>query len=160
MTAPLTRITTWLYDADSRLVATIDPLALRTSFAYDVASNLIRITNPLGQINTSIFDLGNRVSAQIDPVGNRTSYSYDASWNMIRVTNPLGFITTSVFDTKNRLAATVGSTTQSHEHELRSRQRSDSDDKPARLYHHERVRQAAEVRGRCRSAAQPDDHNI
>ena len=52
----------------------IDPLGLRTSYAYDAWSNLIRTVNPLGQINTSVFDLANRLVAQIDPLLNRTSY--------------------------------------------------------------------------------------
>ena len=54
-------ITTWLYDVNSRLIATIDPLALRTSYAYDAAGN--RITESVGQISTSVFDLGNRLRA-------------------------------------------------------------------------------------------------
>ena len=59
-TNPIGAITTQIFDANSRVVATIDPLGLRTSYGYDVSSNLIRTTNPLGQISTTVFDLANR----------------------------------------------------------------------------------------------------
>ena len=85
-TSPIGQIATQLYDLNSRVVATIDPLGLRTSYGYDAASNLIRTINPLGQITTSVFDLANRLVAQVDPLGDRTSFGMIVAWNPIRTT--------------------------------------------------------------------------
>ena len=59
---PLGQINTTVFDLANRVVAQIDPLGNRTSFAYDGAWNPIRDQNPLGFITTSVFDSDNRLS--------------------------------------------------------------------------------------------------
>ena len=71
---------TQIYDSQGRLAADINPLGLRTTYAYDVNSQLLRVQDPLGHITTTLHDSMNRLTAQIDPVGNRTSYYVRRQW--------------------------------------------------------------------------------
>ncbi len=119
------RLSTTIYDSNSRVVASIDPLGNRASYAYDAVGRQVRAINAMGKVTTSLYDaagrpvasinaLGSRTSqvydaasqqlAGIDPRSNRTSYAYDATGHLTRMTDPVGNRTTYQYDAAGRQA--------------------------------------------------------
>jgi RHS repeat-associated protein len=111
------------YDADGRLVATIDADGQRieyqrtpgvreeiirdrlghpTVIAYDAQGNVTAITDPLGHVSTFGYDpRGNRI-AETNAMGEVTTYTFDSRDNMLSRTDPLGNTVTFTYDGADR----------------------------------------------------------
>ena len=80
-----TRTYTYSWDTNGRLLSQNGPLAAvgteddLTSFTYDVAGNMLTMTNALGQVTTYAgHDANGRPASMIDPNGVVTTFAYDA----------------------------------------------------------------------------------
>ncbi|HWE55247.1 MAG TPA: DUF6531 domain-containing protein, partial [Acidimicrobiales bacterium] len=105
----------WAYyfDAEYRLLGTIDPLGAAsyigynssgllstqtnadgdtTSYTYDSSGNNTSITDALGRTTTMTYT-GHNLMSKTDPLGHTTTYSYDPSGQLVSVTDPLGHVT-------------------------------------------------------------------
>ena len=126
-TVTATGRSTYVYDSNDRVVATINPLGNRTTTIRNTAGKTVAMENPLGHRTSYVFDsdgrkiatinpLGNRTSvvynsvgeitATIDPLGRRTSYTY-ANGQQQTVENPSGEVTTTLYDLMGRPTATI-----------------------------------------------------
>jgi YD repeat-containing protein len=134
VTNPAGHVTTFTaYDRNGRPTAVTDPngsvtiltyhprgwLTSRTvggettSFGYDSAGNLTKVTTPDGSSLSYRYDAAHRLVQIQDSLGNRTAYTLDAIGNRTRedAYDPAGMLARTrgkVFDSLNRLHQTVG----------------------------------------------------
>jgi RHS repeat-associated protein len=80
-----------------------------TTFEYDKAGQLQKMTFPDGTFTTTAYDQLGRVVTATDERGNSTSYEYESGCNcadrVTKVTDPLGRATTTAYDASGRRAA-------------------------------------------------------
>jgi len=88
-----------------RLLVLTDEIGRTTSYAYDLASNLIATTDPIGATTTNIYSQCLLI-ATLNPLGYRTSYSYDRYQNRVTSQDALGNITTSIVDSNGYVIGT------------------------------------------------------
>ncbi len=91
------------YDADGRLIATVDAQGNRMAMTHDQQNRREAITDRLGRITVHEYDEQGNILTTIDALGQRTTYTYDAGGNTLTVTDPLGHVTTSTYDGSNNL---------------------------------------------------------
>jgi YD repeat-containing protein len=96
-------ITSFEYDALSRLVAEVDSLGRRTLTEYDLAGNITASTDRNGQRTAYEYDIQGRRIAVIDALGGVTRNRYDALGNLLESIDRLGVSTTYEYDAGNRL---------------------------------------------------------
>ncbi|HOA04201.1 MAG TPA: YD repeat-containing protein, partial [Dermatophilaceae bacterium] len=56
-------VTTSVYDADGRVIRTIDPLGHITTNTYDMVGRRIEVIDPEGHVTTTVYDFAGRVEA-------------------------------------------------------------------------------------------------
>src|SRR5262245_22796486 len=71
-------ISTTVYDAASNVIATVDQLGHRTTFAYDALDRWTGTVDALGGMTTTVYDAASNVIATVDQLGHRTTFVYDA----------------------------------------------------------------------------------
>lgn len=96
MADPNGLVTTLTYDKRGRLL-TRAMGAEKTSYAYDAAGNLTKVTSPDGSSLTYSYDPAHRLTGIADKLGNHIAYTLDAAGNLTK---------TEVFDPGNALART------------------------------------------------------
>ena len=96
MADPNGLVTTLTYDKRGRLL-TRAMGAEKTSYAYDAAGNLTKVTSPDGSSLTYSYDPAHRLTGIADKLGNHIAYTLDAAGNRTK---------TQVFDPGNALART------------------------------------------------------
>jgi len=99
----LGNVTTSVYDADGRVVCTLDPLGHTATNTYDMVGRRIEVIDPEGHVTTTVYDFAGRVEATIDPLGKRTSFAYDKVGRRVSVTDALGHVTTTAYDDAGRV---------------------------------------------------------
>lgn len=82
-----------LYDANGRLVGTVNAAGGQTAVSYDPNDQLVMTTDALGNPTTAEYDGQGNVVATTDALGGVTRYTYDANNKELSVTDPLGRIT-------------------------------------------------------------------
>jgi RHS repeat-associated protein len=101
----------YTYDlAGRRLTQTVGagtPEAATTGYGYDMAGNMISVTDPRGKISTFTFDARHQRTSATDPLGRITRWTYDYRGNKISETRPDGGVTHFAYDNRNRLAQTT-----------------------------------------------------
>jgi len=116
-TAGQARTTTYTWGANARLLSINGPLPVNaqgkddiTSFTYDAAGNVTRMTDPLGHITTFAgYDANGRPASMTDPNGVITQFTYDALGRAItvRVKHPttatLDALTSFTYDAEGRV---------------------------------------------------------
>ncbi len=101
-----------VYDPRGRLTSeTVG--ALKTSYAYDPAGNLIRVTLPDNSFLIYGYDVAQRLTSVTDALGNRIAYTLDNRGNRIKeeVFDPsdtLRQTRSNVYDALNRLKNAIG----------------------------------------------------
>jgi RHS repeat-associated protein len=75
---------------------------VRTEYGYDLAGNLIRLTNPLGYAAEFRYDAAHRRTEAKDFEGGSTLYSYDKVDNLLSLTDAEGNPTLYRYDDLNR----------------------------------------------------------
>lgn len=109
------RLSTLAYDALDRVVSQTQNAQLgapanadtnvTTGFAYDLAGNLLTLTDANGNQTHYRYDDLNRLIEEKSAENQMSAYDYDANGNLIRLTNPRGFATTWQYDGANRMIA-------------------------------------------------------
>ena len=98
---------TTIYNAIGKQQATIDPLGHTNSYVYDDQGRLIQTIYADGTTNSSAYDaVGNRTNS-VDQDGNVTTYQYDA---LNRLTNTIyadNTTSSTVYDSVGRVAQTI-----------------------------------------------------
>ncbi|WP_339138208.1 MAG: RHS repeat-associated core domain-containing protein [Candidatus Electrothrix sp. GW3-4] len=104
--------TRFAYDALDRRIAVIrnadsglsadHQTNVRTEYGYDLAGNLIRLTNPLGYQAEFSYDAAHRRTEAVDFEGGSTLYSYDKVDNLLSITDAEGNPTLYQYDDLNR----------------------------------------------------------
>jgi len=118
ITDPLQDTTTFEYDERGNRKSIIDALNHKTSFASNVAGqviavtdplqhtttfeyagpDLVKITDPLGRVTQRFVDAGGRMLTQTNPAGEVTRFTYDGLNHVTQVTDPLGGTTSYGYD--------------------------------------------------------------
>jgi len=60
---------------------------ITTSYTYDIAGNLTRVTDPNGNQTSYVYDDFGRMLSQTSPVTGTTTYSYDKAGNLVSTTD-------------------------------------------------------------------------
>jgi RHS repeat-associated protein len=74
-----------------------------TTYEYDVAGSLTRVTDHLGHVTTMSYDFMGRKTAMSDPNMGNWSYSYDAAGNLISQTDAKSQTLTFDYDLQSRM---------------------------------------------------------
>jgi len=107
-----------VYDPARRLSSvhqTLGTAEITTAYAYDVAGNLVSVTDPNGNITSYAHDDLGRMVSQASPVTGTTTYSYDAAGNLNSTTDANNAATTRTYDSLGRVVtsvATLGSSSE------------------------------------------------
>lgn len=123
-TDTLGQVITHTYDADYRLLTTVDELGYTTIYTRDAAGNVLARqdkdgavwhytydergnqlseTDPLGNIWTYTYDAHNNRTSQTDPVGRTWRYEYDAQDRLLRTIDPLSHTREYTYDSLGKL---------------------------------------------------------
>jgi RHS repeat-associated protein len=78
-----------------------------TGYAYDLAGQLLSVTDALGNATSYGYDLLGNISRVTDSNGGVTSYGYDAESNLVSVTSPTGVVEQWLYDPAGRLTETI-----------------------------------------------------
>lgn len=99
--------TNYTYDANRRLLTTLDARGKISTFVYNANGTLYQKKDPLNHADTYTYDWLNRLSSELDPNGMLKSYSYDARGNQATVQDPNQFAfsvrTAITYDAANRV---------------------------------------------------------
>ena len=109
MTDALGRVTTYAYDADSRLVGETwhDPggsVSDVLTYTYDNDGNQLTAQDVSGTY-TMTYDALDRVVSTEDPFGLTVTNTYDADGNRVQTQDSLGGVTTYIYDAANELTS-------------------------------------------------------
>lgn len=81
--------------------------AATTRYGYDIAGNMISVTDPRGKTSTFTYDARHQRKTATDPLGQTTQWTYDDRGNKISETRPDGGVTHFAYDNRNRLVQTT-----------------------------------------------------
>lgn len=140
VTAPLSEITNYTYDADRNLLSTTDADGNPTTYVYDLANEKTEVEPASGGDQYTYYTLDgkvldqkdgnghailtygynalNQVTSETDALGNVTSYTYDADGNQLTEQAPGGSCpgtgcTTMTYDADNELTSVTYSSSTS-----------------------------------------------
>jgi RHS repeat-associated protein len=82
-----------------------DPAGRVTTFEYDLAGEVSKVTRPDGTSRQFMRDPLGRLTAQIDATGRTTQYVYDAADNLVQTVDPAGAVTQFLHDELHNLVA-------------------------------------------------------
>ncbi len=102
----INRVTENFYDVGGRLTSVQQYSGstwYTTSYAYDLAGELVAVTDPLGQTTRHAYDDAGRLSQTTYPDGTSESYVYDNVGNLIAKTDRAGRTMRYAYDLLNRL---------------------------------------------------------
>ncbi|MFP4320858.1 MAG: DUF6531 domain-containing protein [Anaerolineales bacterium] len=95
--------TTYAYDLAGNLIEVIDPSERTTRYAYDALGNVTSVTLPGDVTYTYSYDENGNLLAMTDPTGALTEYVYDALNRLQSITDPLGRRTSYSYDANGNL---------------------------------------------------------
>ena len=98
---------TYRYDGNGNLTASVDPLARTTTRAYDALNRLVTLTDAAGGVTRYTYDAKNRLVSVRDPINLTTTYTYDGLGNLAQLASPDTGISTFVPDAQGNV---IGST--------------------------------------------------
>jgi RHS repeat-associated protein len=99
--------TTSIYDAQNRLIQTVDPLGFTNTTDYDVNGRQQATIDKLGRKTTCVYDDMGQLISTIYPDQTSESTAYDADGRRIFSTNRLGFFTQYQYDAVGQLTNTI-----------------------------------------------------
>ena len=105
VTNEIGNITTYFYDAYSRLVKVQEPGAgsPMTNYSYDILGNLVNVTDATGNATTINYDWLSRKTSMVDPDMGGWTYGYDNNGNLVIQTDNKSQAITFAYDALNRL---------------------------------------------------------
>jgi RHS repeat-associated protein len=104
--------TTYVYDIDNRLVATVNALGQRTTTVYlgSVVGSKQEVgvtIDAMGFRTTNVYNLDGEVTQSMNARGEITKYAYDLLGRLTAVTDPEGNTTDTYYDGNSNVTATV-----------------------------------------------------
>jgi RHS repeat-associated protein len=110
---PSERITTYMYDNESRLISKtiegdINTAPSTISYQYDNNGNVSSITGPEGHMIEFLdYDNIGNYTTLIDARGYTWTFQYDLSGQLIQLTNPLGYTTCYQYDGVGNMTSSI-----------------------------------------------------
>ncbi len=99
-------VTTFEYDGQNRLSAKIEPSVgsteARTTFVYDLASNLEKVIDPKQNVTEYFYNSLNQLETEKNQLGKSRSYTYNVAGNMVRSTDRNGRVIEYEYDKLDR----------------------------------------------------------
>ena len=116
------------YDAQGRLVATIDAQGRRTEIqhdlgaatdtvydrlgnptvlAYDERGNVVAKVDALGGVTRTLYDAQDNPLVEIDPLGHTNQFTYSSAGYVLSTTDPLGHVTRLSYDASGQVLTTT-----------------------------------------------------
>ena len=103
--------TTYFYDDDGNVTATINALQQRTDYTYDSAGNKLTESrkDDSGRTLTTTFtyDDHSNLATEADPLGNTTTYTYNSRRQVVKVLDPRSKLTQNFYDPQGNLQQTI-----------------------------------------------------
>jgi RHS repeat-associated protein len=100
------QVTRFQYDAETRLVRTIDPLGHVSTLGYDAEGNLTSETTPSGKTRRTTYNNLNLPTTVVAADGKTVeSTTYDAEGNAVSTSFGDGLVTTFSYDSAGRITA-------------------------------------------------------
>lgn len=104
-------VTQNIYDAQNRLIESIDPEGNKTSTVYNADGQVSQTIDARGLITQNNYDTQGQLASTISDLGTGeqtvTSSTYDANGNVITSTDQFGNVTKSLYDSNNNLIQTI-----------------------------------------------------
>ena len=104
-------VTQNIYDAQNRLIESIDPEGNTTKTLYNADGQVSQTIDARGLITQNNYDLQGQLASTISDLGTSeqtvTSSTYDANGNVITSTDAFGNVTKSLYDSNNNLVQTL-----------------------------------------------------
>ncbi len=100
-------VTSYLYDAENRLIQTTNPDGSTTKTVYNSLGQPSQTIDPLGHVTQYSYDDSARLVGKIYPDGTSDSFGYDAEGRKISATDRAGRATTYDYDALGRLTRTT-----------------------------------------------------
>lgn len=109
-------VTTLTYNFRSQVTSKTEASWI-TTFAYDPAGQLIKLTRPDGSFLTFTYDAAHRVTKVTDTLGNYITYAYDPTSNIttVQVLNAANILKSThsyAYDLVNRVSQSIGALSQ------------------------------------------------
>ncbi len=98
--------TTYILDAQNRVVQTIEPDGSTNGVVFDPTGKQLSTTDKLGRITSYAYDFAGRLIQTTYPDNSTETFAYDAAGNRTNSVDRLNRTTTYVFDALNRLVQT------------------------------------------------------
>ena len=96
--------TTYVFNADGRIIAEQDRNGIPTTFSYNASGQLATVTDVSGRTVTFTYNATGFVSQVTNPAGQHITYGY-TSKTLVWVTDPAGRITRYSYDSSHRLVS-------------------------------------------------------
>jgi len=103
VSAGVTRVTTYTYDARNRKSFEWAPLNRNTQWDYDAAGNFTKVTNPDNTFTTKTYNSMNQVATTVDEMGDTTAFVYNSAGLVHQLIDPRGKVYTNTYDAGGKL---------------------------------------------------------
>lgn len=97
--------TDYTYDLAGNLLSVTDPSGLTTSYTHDVFGNVTTVVFADGSQYSYRYDANNNLIAMVDALGQETLYTYDALNRVTSMTEPGGHVTQYAYDVRGNLVS-------------------------------------------------------
>jgi RHS repeat-associated protein len=115
VTDPRGAVSSNSYDADRRLMTSVDNLGVPTMYTYDTNGNAATTTDALGRVTQTVYSGRTQLLQTIDANLGVTTQTFDVYGDLTSTTNTRGFTSTTTYDQRGWVTATsdfMGNTTQ------------------------------------------------
>ena len=93
------------YDANNRLLKSIDQLGYTKQLSYDTAGNLASVTDQNGAITSYTYDTYGNLAKRTDALGRNTQYAYDALNRQVSAITPGSKTSATTYDANGNVAS-------------------------------------------------------
>lgn len=80
------------------LVESVTVGSSTTSYEYDAAGNVTKVTDAIGAETTFAYDAASQLTTATDALDRTVAYEYDDAGNVVRTTDPLSHTTSATYD--------------------------------------------------------------
>ncbi|MBI3377424.1 MAG: RHS repeat protein [Nitrospirae bacterium] len=95
------------YDANKRIISSIDSAGKTLQYTYDANSNRTSMTDPTGGITSYAYNALNLVASITNPSGKQFGFTYDSLGRRTKLRHPNVVQTTYTYDSNSRLTSLI-----------------------------------------------------